>query len=276
MSFWDQIRKLFSSGPASQPVGVTPATTSRTKQPAHKLELIGTTETVCPYCGVIPAKKPERKTKCRHCGNYIYVRTRSTDRQRVLVTELQVDELEEQESIINERHDIWIETMLGRFGHEETKARLRAQYGKALRKKHDADWERLNATSLGFARNGDWSFYAFTRNEMAQLLRKEGRSQQALSMFLEAAYLGLNGPKNIEDSGGIAFDPEEAFVQPRITHYIGELMDVLEYDLGRVQNAFMEMATIHRGALHLPVLPDDAWQMMKPRLMLFADEDEDE
>jgi len=48
----------------------------------------------CPYCGNPLAKTPGRKTKCPHCGGFIYVRTRPSDRKSVLATKEQADAIE--------------------------------------------------------------------------------------------------------------------------------------------------------------------------------------
>ena len=56
----------------------------------------GVTTPNCPYCGYALAKFPQRKTKCKYCGNYIYVRTRPSDKQKILVKEENIEVIEEQ------------------------------------------------------------------------------------------------------------------------------------------------------------------------------------
>ena len=55
---------------------------------------IGRLDNVCPNCGVALAKRPGSKTRCQHCGGFIFVRTRPFDRQRVLLTEVEVKTVE--------------------------------------------------------------------------------------------------------------------------------------------------------------------------------------
>jgi len=51
----------------------------------------------CPYCQKELLKLPDRKTKCPHCSNFIFVRTKpSDDRQRILVREDQLEKLEKE------------------------------------------------------------------------------------------------------------------------------------------------------------------------------------
>ncbi|PJA02487.1 hypothetical protein COX73_00525 [bacterium (Candidatus Gribaldobacteria) CG_4_10_14_0_2_um_filter_36_18] len=50
----------------------------------------------CPYCKKELLKFPTRKTRCSYCDNFIYVRTRPSDRQRILVTEKGIKELKKE------------------------------------------------------------------------------------------------------------------------------------------------------------------------------------
>lgn len=54
---------------------------------------IGNVEPICPYCGYKFDKKPAKKKKCPDCENFIYIRTRKYDKQKVLVTEDQLNEI---------------------------------------------------------------------------------------------------------------------------------------------------------------------------------------
>lgn len=63
---------------------------------AYKLEDIGNTDPICPNCSQALERMPHRKTKCPSCGSFIYVRTRPSDRKKVLVSGSQVLQIEEQ------------------------------------------------------------------------------------------------------------------------------------------------------------------------------------
>ncbi len=47
---------------------------------------VGNIDPFCPYCQRELEKKPLSKKKCPCCGKDIYVRTRPSDRKRILVT----------------------------------------------------------------------------------------------------------------------------------------------------------------------------------------------
>lgn len=50
---------------------------------------------VCPSCGTVLAKVPQRKTKCKHCGEFIFVKSTPNDREKRLMTPAQADAAEQ-------------------------------------------------------------------------------------------------------------------------------------------------------------------------------------
>lgn len=48
----------------------------------------------CPSCGGALKKMPQRKTKCPHCGQFMFVRSTSTDLTRRIVTAARAEEIE--------------------------------------------------------------------------------------------------------------------------------------------------------------------------------------
>ena len=49
----------------------------------------------CPYCKSTLSKRPERKTKCKNCGNFIFVKTDPDTRERLIVTEQEARKIED-------------------------------------------------------------------------------------------------------------------------------------------------------------------------------------
>ena len=88
---------------------------------------------ICPYCKNTLEKKPQRKTKCPSCNNYIFIRTLPKTRERVLVTEEEVKEINKQWKRINFINE-WLkylepyEVNLKRF--EDQKDKLTKAFGK--------------------------------------------------------------------------------------------------------------------------------------------------
>ena len=62
--------------------------------PPPVLSEIGRLDSTCPSCEQPLPKRPERKTACPHCGEWIFVRSRPLDRQRVLLTGQQTTQIE--------------------------------------------------------------------------------------------------------------------------------------------------------------------------------------
>lgn len=78
----------------------SPADTPQSKK-QDKQELnaeVGITTLNCPYCGVALKKFPGRKTKCKSCGNYMYVRTRPADDERILIKEDEIELIEDEKA----------------------------------------------------------------------------------------------------------------------------------------------------------------------------------
>src|SRR3989337_1781295 len=89
----------------------------------NKLKDIGNVADLCPYCSAPLKKRPQKKMKCPHCGHFILVRTRPTDRKRVLVTENQAMEIEDQWDQIHSEPEIRIQKKEAFEGEKEMKTR---------------------------------------------------------------------------------------------------------------------------------------------------------
>jgi uncharacterized Zn finger protein (UPF0148 family) len=94
------------------------------------------TQSICPYCGVTLEKRPQRKKKCPSCGNFIYVKTLPTTREKVLVTESQAEEIEKQWAAMYERRK-WRDTLasygISEADYDKEKLRLARQLGREVK-----------------------------------------------------------------------------------------------------------------------------------------------
>jgi len=70
--------------------GAPLSTTSKSKLEASKPTAL------CPNCGCVLKKVPQKKTICANCLKPLYVRTRPSDRKRIVVTQEQAAEIERQ------------------------------------------------------------------------------------------------------------------------------------------------------------------------------------
>lgn len=270
MGLFSSLRKLFGGAPKSESRAEDFKVVRSPKEPSSpELKEIGIVDAVCPYCSCILEKKPGRKKKCPECGNFIYVRTRPLDREKILITEQQILEVEEQWAIANGRHE---EFLASRQQHEDTKTKLREKFGREPAD-HDVQWAIYNKELMEHARNGDWGLYRNVRFNMAEILRKESRDKDALSTYLEVCYLDLNGPSN---TGGLddpellqqypPFDRKLAFLAPAILSRINGLVKKLELDNARTKAIFDKVAALQHKNLPLPMSPDRAWRKLKKEL----------
>ena len=197
--------------------------------PQISFDKLGNIDSKCPNCDYVLDTKPTKKKKCPNCGNYIFVRTRPLDRQKVLVTESQISKIEEQwtayyEQIENEQLESDPEFM-------DTKKILAQKWGKEP-SVNDVKWSLANKYLLQHSQVGNWGLYRNTRLEMAEILRKEKRLEESLRTYFDVCYLDINGPTNrggLSDPGLLGqyppFDPKRSFLAPGIIACINELGD---------------------------------------------------
>ncbi len=145
----------------------TPPATQRAKRRSkRRLRAVGNVEPICPHCDQRLEKKPGRKKKCPHCGDFIFVRTRPSDEQRVLVTEAEVEEIEEQWSIVNGTHDEYL-AQKSRFARERVK--LAQRFGREPTE-NDVRWSLLNQELIQHAKQENWGLFRNAKFEMAEIL----------------------------------------------------------------------------------------------------------
>jgi len=235
----------------------------------RKLQSVGNVDAVCPHCNQPLVKKPGRKKKCPHCGEFIFVRTRPSDEQRVLVTAAQAEEIEEQWSIVNGTHAEYL-AQNKRFSDEKAKLATRFRREPS---ENDIKWSLLNKDLIGHANNANWGLYRNAKCEMAEILRKESRTSPALELYLEVLYLDVNGPNNI---GGIRdtdllkefppFNKKDAFLAPGVVSRAAATIQELELDDKGVKSIFFKVAERNFTSLQLPVTPDTGWRKIQKEL----------
>lgn len=73
-------------------------------QPQAGTDGIGRTDPVCPSCELHLGRMPEHKTRCPRCAKLLYVRTRPTDLQRVLLTKAELPAIRDQWARVRPEH----------------------------------------------------------------------------------------------------------------------------------------------------------------------------
>ena len=226
-------------------------------------EKIGNVESRCPHCQTPLEKRPARKKKCPHCGEFIYVRTRPADRNKVLVTEQQAAQVDEQWTIVHGTLNIDQEE---KREFDAAKNELGKRFGSEPSDR-DVWWSIYNKRLMEQASHGDWGLYRNTRLDMAELLRKEAKHKHAIDTYLEVSYLDSNGPRNLGGSFDTEllrefpmFDRSMAFQAPAVVSQIAELADKLGLPRDEIRELYITIATRTRNNLKTPTPPDQAWE----------------
>ena len=181
---------------------------------------VGNVDAVCPYCNAAINKKPGRKKKCPHCGNDIYVRTRPGDDQKVLVTIVLADVIDEQWSIVNGTHDAYLAK---RQEKEKARSRLRKRQGSEP-SDNDIQWDILQKEAFEHARAGNWGWHRNASFSMAEILRKTSKLNDALLIYLEVCYLDVCGPVNTGGRRENGFRRSEGLLAPGVTSRIANII----------------------------------------------------
>jgi len=129
-------------------------------------------EAVCPSCSAVLRKRPQRKSRCKACGNFIFVKTLLDTRERVLVTEEQARSIEAAWTVHYQRRAA--EQAVQRYGLslEEFRAQRAAQPDRTDR---DLIWSMFNQSVQDLMRAGDLAGLKSRYYEMALFCAEEDR-----------------------------------------------------------------------------------------------------
>ena len=226
---------------------------------------IGNTDPLCPYCESNLDKMPGRKIKCPSCDEFIYVRTRPSDKKKIIIKEDQILMVEEQWAIANGVHE---QFLAERKEYNAERVLLTNKFGKEP-SKNDIKWSLLNKGLLKHAQNYQWGLYRNSRLSMGDILKAESKEIEALETYFEVCYIDLNGPNNcgILDPETLKeyppFNPKDAFLAPGVIRYIDKI--VRRHGITQVQaeKRFFKVAERTQKSLKLPVMPERAWKTLK-------------
>jgi len=225
----------------------------------------------CPNCHKALSKIPVAKTKCPHCGEFMFVRTRPKDNARVVVIKAEADKIDEGWSIVAGTHDIFVAEK-EEFAKE--KEILRKRFGGKEPSDNDVRWGLLNKQLIEHAKNGDWGLYRNARFQMAEILRGEMKLKDALRTYLEVCYLDLNGPNNtgeMRDPDLLKefppFDPNrDSFLAPGVLDLVKRIVLKLKLSRDEIKQIFLEHNSRIRQSLKLPLPPEKSWSSLDKEL----------
>jgi len=226
----------------------------------------------CPSCHGSLKKVPGAKTKCPHCGEFMFVRT-TPDNVRLVVTKDEADKIDEQWRIENGTQEAYLAEQKKL---EDRKEALRKKFGGKEPSEHDVQWSLLNEEILNTANNAQWGLYRNARFQMAEILNKENKLKDALRMYLGVCYLDLNGASNMptdEDGNAIndteffkPFDPELKFLAPGVIDRIQKIIKKLDIAKEEVKEIFLDFASKEQKSTRAPIAPVDCFEELEAEI----------
>jgi hypothetical protein len=226
------------------------------------MDLLGSASQACPNCGVVLARMPQKKTRCRDCKNYIYVRTRPQDRRRVLLREDQLAELERQWVIEAATRPRIRPRPAEALNH--ARAALSSVFGR-LPSERDVLWRVLNDELLEATTSESWGLYTSTQFEVGELLMSETKYEAALHRYLTAFILDVNGPRNIDKElvrSGYARFSGQGPTPDIVVERINQMIDAIEPKLQDIKDLFQTIARDLQLTLLLPLPSEQAWNIL--------------
>jgi hypothetical protein len=236
---------------------------------------------ICPYCNYQLEKAPERKKKCPQCAKFIMVKTSKISGNKILLTEEQNNELqEERDRIASYNYLIRICSAGGITEDEFIKRKGNLNQKNSGFSDFDAIWGLLNDKGIKYAKENNWGLYRNTRSAMVDLLHFEHKYDRALEVSLELMYIDLNGPNNcgtlINDYPDLAkeyppFNPKRGDLAPAHLSWLLISIEQLGIKIEDVEKRFKEI----NNRLRLPIMPlavNKAWSKLKEELVK-VDED---
>lgn len=230
---------------------------------------IGETQAICPYCRTPLNKKPGAKKKCPHCGNFIYVRTRPHDQQKILVKESELPQVEYLWSVRSVLNDIEVygETNV----YLETENRLKTQWHQQP-SLQDVVWHTGMMMAMQHASNLDFGLYRNAKSRTADYLERLKDYRRALILNLEVCYIDLNGPENCGGWSSSMLKEYPVFslrfteLAPGIIQRIKTIMEIQNVSLDEVKEIFLHYSEAYYRDTKTPVPPLVAWASLEKEL----------
>jgi DNA-directed RNA polymerase subunit RPC12/RpoP len=113
----------------------------------------------CPYCHKALKKIPVAKTKCPHCANFMFVRTRPEDTARVVVTSTEASRIESDYRILSGAREPDFRNIATESEVRAERERLRDSFvSKGYVEPSDVDvkWGLLNRKAIEHADDGNF------------------------------------------------------------------------------------------------------------------------
>lgn len=216
----------------------------------------------CPNCQGILKKTPGAKTKCPHCGKFMFVRMDPRTKSQRVVTEIEVELIEDERAKIDGN---WPERLAEKNRKIEVTNNLRQEWGQEP-SSEDVQWELWNHELLSHASARDWGLYRNTLLSMAQSADKRKKPSEALLLFMDVMYLDACGPGN----GGMGWTASERMYLPFIAGCIQKICKKVSLNESELVERYSVRAEKLKQNLKLPIAFEVAWPIFKKDNQLFT------
>lgn len=188
-------------------------------------------EPLCPNCGAAFAKLPERKTRCRSCGQYTYVRTHPLTNMRALLSEQELAEVE----ALWTTHHRW-KRLTSQYQVPLTSLATDsspATFPDELQADALLSFLKTEAARLrGLRQPGLYRNAIFDQAELSLIMR---RHHDALCTLLTVCWLDLKEDHQLARASGTPFDALHA-IPPGVRERLAEAVQHLSLDESEVRH----------------------------------------
>jgi len=216
-----------------------------------------TSSPICPYCKNSLPKWPLRKTKCKSCGQYIYIKSSYIIKDKKMPLTL-----EEKQKLEKYRNNFSYLKQLSKnlYGYGITRKLFLKERKKMDTKFSDMDviWNLLNKLSIVEFNRLNLGIHSNIHRDMANILIEENKLSQALEELMYIAFLDINGSMNSSQALNKAFDTKTGFVAPAINDQISECKEKLNLNNAQLKEIFINICE-KKCKFETPLSPEKAW-----------------
>lgn len=209
---------------------------------------------ICPYCIQVMSHRPFSKGKCNLCGNMVFVRNNVFTDERVMLTETQVNEMNDIKSERSKRNFI-INTLLSEGSTENIAADImknsNCKIEEALIQIVEQNMERHKSIR-------EMDLYRSSILRIGQIYEKFGNKILALEYYLMVCFMDLISPSHVGN---------KRFLAPAVVDWVNKLSKELGLTMEKLQELFLEKTSkIYKSDMFLP--PKDAFIILSKEIRL--------